>query len=222
MMAALVPAGVATVESTDAASPTELYPEELVTLGHAVATRRREFAAGRGCARRALAQLGFAPQAIPVGPERTPVWPDGVVGSITHCAGYSAAAVAMRTRVLGIGIDAEANEPLPDAVRSVAVTQEEDRLLRRLPSTGVAWDRVIFSAKEAFYKLWYPITQSWLGFDDVVVRLLPDDHEAGSGRFVVRLRTVPLGVGSRFARSFDGSFDVRDGRIVTVTVLCED
>ena len=85
--------------------------EHLIT--DAVNGRRREFVTARRCARQALTALGLPATAIPAGPDRQPQWPSGVAGSITHCPGYRAAAVAMGTEVASLGIDAEPHEPLP-------------------------------------------------------------------------------------------------------------
>ena len=107
MIEALFPDGVVTVESTDAFSEDALRPEERAGLGRAVEKRRREFAAGRACARRALARLEIADAVLPIGPDRLPAWPAGIVGSITHCAGYCGVAVARRGSILCLGLDAE-------------------------------------------------------------------------------------------------------------------
>src|SRR5207302_6761936 len=116
MMASLVTPDVVVVE-TGRPSPLETEPlmaEEAAQLGPAtVERRRREFAVGRACARRALRAFGIVGVAISTGVQREPVWPQGVVGSITHCTGYCAAAVALGDHVTAIGIDAEVNAALP-------------------------------------------------------------------------------------------------------------
>jgi 4'-phosphopantetheinyl transferase EntD len=63
------------------------FPGEADLVADAVEKRRREFVTTRRCARQALAQLGVPPVPIRPGPGRAPVWPAGVVGSLTHCAG---------------------------------------------------------------------------------------------------------------------------------------
>jgi hypothetical protein len=88
--------------------------EEEELIGRAVEKRRREFGTARACARRALADLGRVPAPIVRGEKGAPVWLDGVVGSITHCAGYRGAAVAEARDVRALGIDAEPHGKLPD------------------------------------------------------------------------------------------------------------
>ena len=101
---------------------------------------------------------------------RAPVWPEGVVGSLTHCAGYRAAAVAWSRTHLSLGIDAEPHLRLPDDVRPLVLAAGD--CTGRIE--GVHTDRVVFSAKESYYKAWSPVQQTWLDFSDVRVRLAPD------------------------------------------------
>ncbi len=152
-----------------------LLEEEAEALGRAVFSRRMEFAAGRSCARRALEVLGVPAQPILRGICREPIWPAGIVGSITHCAGYCAAAVARDCRIESIGIDAEPNEPLPDGVLREIATETEIRFLEELPPGLACWDRLLFSAKESVYKAWYPTMKCWLGFEEAQITIYPAD-----------------------------------------------
>lgn len=153
-----------------------LYPGEEAAVSRAVPKRRREFLVARSCARQALRRLGAPAGAIGKGPAGEPQWPAGVVGSITHCAGYAAAAVAWRSRLLSLGIDAEPNEALPDGVLGLTASRAEIAHLDSLVAADpwVQWGRLLFCAKEAIYKAWYPVQQRWLGFEEVDVRLSPD------------------------------------------------
>lgn len=99
-IARLFPAGVVVCVAEPAMYRAELFPEEAVAVASAVTKRREEFAAGRAAARRALAALGVPAAPLPRGERRAAVWPKGFVGSITHCAGFCAAAAASDTIVL--------------------------------------------------------------------------------------------------------------------------
>ena len=90
MIASLLPDTVVTVEARDGDWTAPLLPEEEPLVARAVDKRRREFAAGRACARRALEQLGLPASPILAGPRREPLWPPGVVGALTHCRGIAA------------------------------------------------------------------------------------------------------------------------------------
>jgi 4'-phosphopantetheinyl transferase EntD len=176
MFAELSPRSVVCVEVFgDVDAP--LYPEETAAIEGAIPSRQREFATTRECARRALAVLGRPPVPIPIGADRAPVWPPGIVGSMTHCDGLRAAAVSERCR--SIGIDAEPAAPLPDGVLGLIASETE---VAGFPSgSDVPWDRLLFSIKESVYKAWYPLAGRWLGFTDADVAIDPD------GTFRVRL-----------------------------------
>jgi 4'-phosphopantetheinyl transferase EntD len=176
----LVPATVTAV-ATRADLSTELFADELRSLGSAVDARRREFETGRACARRALTQLGLPAVAVGSGARGEPLWPDRVVGSITHCARYRACAVARADDVLAVGIDAEPDAPLPAGVLATVTSPGERRALAA-HAAGVCWDRVLFSAKEAVFKAWYPLTGQALAFEDADVRIDP-----AAGTFAARL-----------------------------------
>src|ERR1700733_8013482 len=147
-----------------------LWPmvDEERLIERSVAKRRNEFITVRYCARIALGELGFPPVPILKGEKGEPCWPDGVVGSLTHCAGYRGAVVGRDGAVRSVGVDAEPHDVLPDGVLdaiSLASERSEIEALAALPS-GLHWDRILFCAKEATYKAWFPLTKRWLGFED--------------------------------------------------------
>jgi len=213
---AILPGTVAAVETSDDPPGAVLYPEEEPFVARAVDKRRREFTAGRWCARQALVRLGRPAVPIPSSPDRQPQWPPGVVGSITHCAGYRAAALAHDRDLHTIGIDAEPHGALPDGVlRAVALPDEQDRLARlAADEPGVHWDRLLFSAKESVFKAWYPLARRWLGFEDADLVLDP-----ASDRFTARILIPGPDVAGQPLRGFDGRWLVRDGLVVTAVTL---
>jgi 4'-phosphopantetheinyl transferase EntD len=161
-----------------------LFPAERAVIARASERRRREFATARECARAALARLGQPP--VPVLPDRAgaPQWPAGVAGSITHCRGYRAAAVASTLAVVSLGLDAEPNGALRDPGMLDIIARAEERarlgeLAAAIP--GVSWDRLLFCAKEAVYKAWYPLARCWLDFESVDIVIDP------AGTFAARL-----------------------------------
>jgi 4'-phosphopantetheinyl transferase EntD len=212
----LLPAGVVGVDTTEDRLDIELFPQERAALGQAVEKRRREFITARACAREALAQLGLAPVAIATGKRGEPLWPAGILGSITHCAGYRACAVARADQIAALGIDAEPNGPLPEGVLGqVARADERGQLveLRGIDPT-VCWDRLLFSAKEAVYKAWFPIARRWLGFEDAVLTF-----DLAQRAFHARLLVPgPLLNGSALAE-LSGRWLVRDGLLITAIAL---
>jgi 4'-phosphopantetheinyl transferase EntD len=169
MIERLLPPAVVAVEAYSDVPGEPIFPGEEDLIVRAVDKRRQEFVTARRLAREALGRLGHPPAPIRTGPAREPIWPAGVVGSITHCAGYRAAAVAGVGAVSSVGIDAEPNEPLPGGVLATVTDAGERDLLAALAAKhpGVHWDRLLFSAKESVYKAWYPLHRRWLGFTDV-------------------------------------------------------
>ena len=212
MFERLLPDAVATVETRADAGDDELYPEEAELVRLAVEKRRREFATGRACARAALGRLGVAPAPIGSGPRGEPLWPDGIVGAITHCDGFRAAAVARAADVASVGIDAEPAEPLPAGILDSVASPEERRMLAGL-GPGVPFDRLLFCAKEAIYKAWYPLASAWLGFEDV--RLAIDVPAAA---FSAELLVEGPLVGAARLTGFAGRWAV-EGDVVAATVV---
>jgi 4'-phosphopantetheinyl transferase EntD len=166
----LLPSGVA-VRGVPVRGPQPpLWPAEAAAVAQAVPARQQEFAAGRAAARAAMAVLGIAPQPVPAGEDRAPVWPEGVVGSITHANGLALAAVARAGAVLAIGIDAEPDRPLPAGLEDEICGPGEQPWLDALdPAARARAGRRVFAAKEAIYKALYPRMRRVIGFHDLVV-----------------------------------------------------
>lgn len=133
---------------------------------------RDEFAAARGCARAALARLhdSWGQVAIPRQDDGAPQWPQGVVGSISHCTGLRVAAVAFDAHVAALGIDVELARPLPPEVADYVLDSSERRLL----AAAGAVDTVGFSLKEALFKARWPQTRQWLDFTDARLESVAD------------------------------------------------
>lgn len=174
MIGELLPRGVRAVATAVDPPDAFLFPAERAVIARAVDKRRREFTTVRHCARAALAELGVAPAPILPGRRGAPVWPDGIVGSMTHCAGYRAAAVARSREITAIGIDAEPDEPLPSGVLETIARPEERMALAEPAAAPGCRDRLLFSAKESVYKAWFPLTRRWLDFHDATVRFAAD------------------------------------------------
>jgi 4'-phosphopantetheinyl transferase EntD len=147
-----------------------LLPAETLHIGRAVPRRAREFAAGRLCARRAMAEFGIVGFALEAAADRQPIWPDSMVGSITHTADFCAAVAAPRRIASALGLDSEVvGDVKADLLPSICVADEMAWLAALPPSERAAAAALVFSAKEAFYKLQYPAVGERLGFHDVSV-----------------------------------------------------
>ncbi len=154
-------------------------PGEETLIRHAVPKRRAEFSTGRFCAREALKQIGIPACAIPAGPLRGPVWPEGVTGSITHSAGWCVAAVAPVDGLRGIGIDlldVEESRESVEAASAILFDPEE--------SVTCGFDQVLrFSAKETVIKALSETAGRWLEFTEICVHTAPGVFHARAAGF---------------------------------------
>jgi len=212
----ILPPEVVAVEAFEDAPGATLFPEEEAVVGKAVEKRRREFTTARVCARAALAKLGLPPVPILPGLRGAPQWPAGIVGSITHCAGYRASAVARSADIVTIGVDAEPNGALPDGVLGVISSADERARVTDLMDGGrdACWDRLLFSAKESVYKAWFPLTRRWLGFEDASVDINPVD-----GTFAARLLVEGPWLNGGPLTGFTGRWLIRNGLIITTIAV---
>lgn len=162
-----IPKGICLVTSEDVIDPNPSYYDiEEHYIARAVQKRKTEFREGRNCAREALLLLGENPSAIPVGKKGEPIWPMGFVGSITHCRGFCAAAVAEKTKYTAIGIDVEEQQKLSVGI-SFQILTEKERF--NLDNTVDYFALLIFSAKESIFKCLYPLTNRTFDFLDINV-----------------------------------------------------
>jgi 4'-phosphopantetheinyl transferase EntD len=213
MISRILPHEVATAEDFGPFSGS-LWAEEAQNLDRALPARRAEFAAGRSCAHRALELLGAPVLPVLRGIGREPLWPAGIVGSITHCDGYCAAAVARRGDIAGIGIDAEPNETLPGGILDLIASEEEIGLLPGIGSAQVSWDRLFFCVKESVYKAWYPVMKYWLGFEEAFVTIEP-----GLNIFHVQLHSRNPHRPVRCHSRLTGHYAVQRGYIMTSVIV---
>jgi 4'-phosphopantetheinyl transferase EntD len=168
----LFPQGALAAELRGSGDPAALLPDEWQSHRTAVPKRIQEFAAGRACAHRLLAEFGIIDFPIKAALDRQPLWPTTLVGSITHTAGFCAVVVAPKKILSSVGIDSEIKGSVkPELWRSIC-TASETRWLHSLPDVEQTLAAtLIFSAKEAFYKCQYPLVAERLNFHDVSVQI---------------------------------------------------
>ncbi|MFJ8472282.1 4'-phosphopantetheinyl transferase [Kitasatospora sp. NPDC094011] len=215
MIGDLLPDVVVTEVAYDDPPEARLEPAEEAAIARAVDKRRREFTTVRHCARTALTRLGVPYVPLVPGLRGAPSWPDGVIGSLTHCDGFRAAAVTRAGTLASVGIDAEPALPLPEGVlESIALPVERQRLAKLAAEhPDTPWDRILFSAKESVYKAWFPLTRLWLDFHEAELDLVPD------GTFTARLLVPGPVVAGRRLDGFQGRWAVRDGLLATAIAV---
>jgi 4'-phosphopantetheinyl transferase EntD len=185
----LFPHGALVAELRGRGDPGALHPDEARHLQKAVLKRVEEFAAGRSCARLLLHEFGIDNFAIEVGAHRQPLWPESLVGSITHTTGFCAAVVAPKKSLRAVGIDTEIAGSVKLTLWRSICTPSETAWLHSLPEPEqLAAATLIFSAKEAFYKCQFPLTQERLGFHDVAVELPAWGEKRGAFKIVANRR----------------------------------
>lgn len=186
-----------------------LFPSEMSYIAGAVPKRQSEFAMGRWCARRALLSLGIPPTVIGIGKGKSPIWPPKIVGSISHCHGYSCALVG--NAKLGIGVDAEYVKPEGAQTIQESVLQwgEKSALPIRSDPGYVRSLYLVFSAKETLFKCLYPRIDKFFGFD--AAWIFPD----GNGAFEAVLQK-DLGPGFSKGMSFFGRYFFSGNHVLTM------
>jgi len=198
---ALLPTGAAVVARDPQAPAPPLWPGEEM---RAIPARLAEFAAGRAAARAALVILGHPPAAIPMQPDRAPLWPPGISGSITHSA--TACLAALLPAPALIGIDIEPATALEKELWPTILRPEEQAWLQGRENAGLLAKR-IFSAKEAAYKAQYPVTKTLFGFEVICITL--HDHSF-TATFTADIPGFPKG------STLQGSHCLSENHILTV------
>ena len=215
--ATLMDPRIAVAEAPLRGEPPVLPADEALSIAHAVPRRRLEFAAGRDCARRAMAALGHAKASIPRGQDRVPIWPDDLVGTITHTDDWVAAAVARRDQgFAAIGIDLEPAAALPtDLWASVCAPEEQAKLtVIRGMTPGLA-ARLAFCMKEAAFKCQYALSRAMLEFADLAIDV---DAEAGTFAATYRKAVPPFDVHDRLF----GRFAIAADHIASAVVVTSE
>lgn len=192
---------VAEMDPRQAAPGAGLFADEAALIEKAVLSRRQQFTAGRQLARQAWQRLGQAPVTLLNDAQRVPVWPKGIVGTITHTHVWCAAAVARASEVAGLGADVEQATPLELGLWSRICRAEERAFLEMQPEPlpGLL-AKALFSAKESIYKALYPNVRVFLDFQGMQITLEPAARE-GLWRWQATLRQDwgSLPAGRRFA-----------------------
>lgn len=207
-----VPPGVAVSASVGAGC----FAAPRAGSGRGRSARSAESRSARDCARAALALLGQHHADIPTGEGGRPVWPDGFVGSLSHCPGLRVAAVARADTARAVGIDVEPHRPIPPAVTATVTRGGEPSMLARLASShpAVAWSTVVWSAKESIFKAWYPLTGRWVDPTACEVTVDPD-----RGSFEGRLVASVAAAHPDAPSVFDGRWLVVGAHLCTVVIV---
>lgn len=209
-----VPAGVAIACMPNVITWQELPATERALVSNAVEKRRQQFATGRFLARDLLREIGSGVEAIGQHLDRTPIWPDGIVGSISHCDDLCAAAVAkIDNGVRSIGVDVEPAQPVAEEIWLEIANREELERWEFCQDDVALRIRRLFSAKEAAYKCVYPSCQQFIGFHDVEI-----DFEVAGINFRVRSKSHDERLRAAL-EAIEGVQFQQDGIIFSIAIL---
>ena len=148
----------------------ELTANEKLLTGTFSNKRLKDFSTGRFCARKALAQIGYGPDDILMGDDKQPLWPSGTIGSISHSKYLTGAVVGLASQFRSIGLDVETMGKITAEMWRMLYTETEQDFLNSCPYQDLAYyTTLLFSFKESFYKLQFPLTHTFLEFTDVEV-----------------------------------------------------
>ncbi len=145
--------------------------EEQLLPKQVSAVRKSQFTLGRAVANRALAQLGFSPPPpLLSGPNREPLWPENIVGSISHSHGFAVSVAAFKSNYRALGIDLERIKSARryDIAPRICTEHELEWV------NGSSTDREVrltslFSAKESLFKAIFPLFQQYFWYRDVTL-----------------------------------------------------
>lgn len=154
----------------------QVMPTEWALLSEkAVWKRQQQFAMGRVAAHKAMEQLGIAPSPILRGPHDEPLWPSGLIGSISHSQEWAVAAVAQKCDSRGVGIDIEYIDKAVSWSLANHISNPEERpWLEEIASLRYLRFFLLFSAKETIFKAMYPQHYVFLEFQDATLRWIDE------------------------------------------------
>lgn len=187
-------------------------------LEQATKNRKIEFFAGRVCAETAFERLSGKKIRIASSPDRSPVWPSGFVGSISHCEGFATAVVAAKSAVNGIGVDAEIliSPSQVSLLSDMFILPEELNLIQSDHWSNSKFATLIFSAKESIFKCFYPHIKSYFDFKDAVISNIDEDKNTFTFNFLKDLNLT-------FCKGFQssGKFFFHDNFVHTLVEYSE-
>lgn len=195
----------------------DIYEEEWNCVANAVAKRQAEFCAVRICARKILARLGIDNYPLLPNRDRSPRWPDGIIGSISHTQGYCAVVAARSGSLVGLGLDVEQGDPLkPELIHLVCTERERRWLDAQSEGERYRLAKLIFCAKESAYKCQYTITKTFVDFRQAELYL---DLDSKRYRAVI---TKDLGPRFPVNLSISGQFDWKRSLVMASAMLSRD
>ncbi|MBL4607753.1 MAG: 4'-phosphopantetheinyl transferase superfamily protein [Pseudomonadales bacterium] len=221
LVSQLFPPSVKMMVATPDIWQRQVQSAEEAAVRTAVKKRKREYRAGRHCAAAVLAQLGVVDFPLLNDSKRAPQWPQNIVGSLTHCDNFCCAVASSDPKIYSLGVDAEPLKPLPKETTPLICSENELSHLLANNLKENYWSAVIFSAKEAFYKAYFPLCREYLDFSQANIEFHPNKKTSGDqtqGEFVIQLLTPPHPALYNHT-TFTGRFVITSSHILTAITL---
>lgn len=136
-------------------------PEPLLS---ATASRQAEFITGRHCSAAALQDFGFEQHLVGYNPDRSPLWPPGIRGAISHKHQIAIAMASDSADFIGLDIETELAGSRVERIKSKIIDDQEEAIIRTSGTEFISGFTQVFSAKETLYKAIYPYLGRYLGF----------------------------------------------------------
>lgn len=188
-----------------------LRTEEMEQVKGFSTNRLKEFFTGRALAKKGLKAWGCENLQVLRGPDGEPLWPDGFIGSISHCKSVVGAAIGKSDQIKSIGIDIEKIGKVKKDIWNSVFTENEQCFVNKLnPGEQLKYTVLYFSLKEAFYKMQYPLTKEKMWFTDVEFTFKNNTIQVYIRKDIELLKTIP-------APTF--KFEVYKGHVFTSCIL---
>lgn len=188
-------------------------------LSGAVESRKKEYITGRFCAFMAAELLGVELISLDRGPSREPIWPESLVGSISHTDGIALAVVGLKKAHKSVGIDIEGiiNSGRFQTIERMVLTDNDKSFLELLDIEPAQLGKIytiIFSAKEALFKLIYPLCQCYFDFREADIVDL--NFEKGIIALEVTSERPQM---KDFLATYSGEFSLVNNRAISFFIL---
>ncbi len=209
----LLPQDISVCATDPRARHHRVLPQERAALDRTRAGRQRAFAAGRVAARHAMAALGHRVSAVPMGADRTPIWPAGLTGSLAYSQSCCLAAVARTENIRALGVDVRDMDAGDFTSVSDVCTSREQAWIAAQPShSHKQLGLLIQSAKTCTRRCQYQLSNVTCGYSAVEIQ---PDLDSGMFRATFIETVGPIGAGSQLS----GRFAMGEGLIISAMKL---
>ncbi|WP_428943560.1 4'-phosphopantetheinyl transferase family protein [Pantoea sp. FN060301] len=190
-------------------------------LGQAVRKRRAEYLASRAVVRCALQRWGADDYILGNGPQREPLWPEGIRGSLSHTHQRISLLLTRTDSGKQPGVDCE-RLLLPgkaEALQERIIHPAERKILQHSGLSFATGLTAAFSVKESLYKALYPQLGQFMSFREATIV----HSSPGAEQMIVRL-TRHFSSAFEAGREFSGGVRHSESELLSWVVvnLCRD